>query len=300
MAESFSTGCGGKGANQAVAAARLSKLSSGERLANVEIIGAVGVDDFGRSLKRNLSADGVNVSKVKEIEGVATGTATILVEKETGENRILVAAGANNHVVSKLDDGGRYGGVLLCQLECPLDSVLSHMKAAKLSGSIVLLNPAPATQLSSEFFTNTDYLILNESEAALLSRSELTHPFPDAQLEAITQQLIEKGVQVVVITLGGEGSYYGTAQGASGRVRAEKVKVVDTTAAGDTFVGAFAVRIALSRSESNVTESNIRNAMEFGTVASALTVQKAGAQDSIPRLADIPDSWLRFLQRITK
>jgi ribokinase len=301
MAKSFSTGNGGKGANQATAVARLSGTPDHwPAVATVEMIGAVGKDEFGRRLKQSLAADGIVVEKVKECDNVPTGTATIIVEDETGENRILVAAGANG----ELETPGKdlvIENLLLVQLECPLKIVLKYMEITrdmpKNGEARVILNPSPAVELPADMWKYVDYLVLNESEAAFLSGIPLNGPFnEDTELHKAADVLLRKGAFAVIMTLGGEGVFYKVDNVRYGRFRAKHVKVVDTTGAGDTFVGAFAVRMARAPHPvlcSDGARDQIIGAIEegirFGMDAAALTVQKKGAQDSIPKLEDLPE-----------
>lgn len=156
------------------------------------------------------------------------------------------------------------------------------MRKAKESGKHVIFNPAPAVKLPDEAFSSIDTLIMNETEAAILS-GQAEKSDKDALLH-LAQQFLQKGVQeAVIITLGGDGLVYTTSSGASGHIGARKVKVVDTTAAGDTFVGGYAVE----RVKHTTQEFDYEAALEFATLAASKTVERAGAMSAIPRLGDL-------------
>ena len=261
---------GGKGANQAVAAARQG--------AQVNFIGAVGDDGFGVFSKQCLSAEGIDISHVSTITGVATGVAGILVE-DGGDNSIVLAAGANAALLPTHIDAARSGiataKLLLCQLETPLATVEHAIRVAREEGVKVILNPAPAQDLSQDLLKQVDFLILNETEASQLSKVTV---IDQTTAQAASEVLLGFGVTTIILTMGGHGALI-TQQSSSQFIAAIKVDVVDTTAAGDTFVGAFAVGIA-----------NGLSLLEASTEAqytAALTVTKLGAQTSIPQRDEV-------------
>ncbi|USW51805.1 Putative ribokinase/fructokinase, carbohydrate/purine kinase, PfkB, carbohydrate kinase PfkB [Septoria linicola] len=278
QAISFDTGFGGKGANQAVGAARL----AGEDV-KVRMIGAVGDDGFGSDYFEALGKEGIDTSGIRRLKGEKTGVTNIVVD-ETGENRIMFVANAN----MKFDDSedlvsDQEGDVVVFQLEIPFETVLYNMRKAREHGRHVMFNPAPAVKLPEDSYANMDTLIMNETEAAILSGQAETSSDRDTLLQRC-ETFLRKGVrQAVVITLGGDGLVYATASGASGHVSAHKVKVVDTTAAGDTFVGGYAVRRARHVSG----EFDYKQALEFATLAASKTVKKHGAMAAIPYLKDL-------------
>ncbi|KAF2422207.1 Ribokinase-like protein [Tothia fuscella] len=294
QATSFEVGWGGKGANQAVAAAKL-----GDSSTKVYMYGAVGDDVFGPQLIKGLRSDGVDNDGVKSLEGEKTGTAVILVEEESGENRILFTPGANHKL--KVDDdlvpGGEYGDIAVFQLELPLDVVTHHIEKARSSGAVVIFNPAPAIELPESLFSKITHLIINETEAAILSGLPRDSISSTSDLDSISTAFIEKGVSSVIITLGAEGVYYQTSthvrEKISGkRIPAAKAKVVDTTAAGDTFVGGFAVEIARAldvpgKDGLDDQQKVVDKAVAFAIRASGKTVEKAGAQKSIPSRSEV-------------
>lgn len=261
---------GGKGANQAVAAARQG--------ADVRFIGAVGDDGFGDFSQQSLSADGISLTHLSRIPGVATGVAGILVE-DNGSNSIVLAAGANASLTPAHIDAAaadiRSAQILLCQLETPLNTVTQAIATARAAGVKVILNPAPAQDLSPELLAQVDYLILNETEAGQLSGIAVTD---NASAQAASEKLLSMGVGQVLLTMGGHGAQI-TQAGLSQFIPAIRVDVVDTTAAGDTFVGAFAVGIANGLS--------LLEASQEAQYTAALTVTKLGAQTSIPRRAEV-------------
>lgn len=261
----FRMGPGGKGANQAVAARRLG--------ADVSFICKVGRDIFGDNAISGYQKEGIDCSRILRSDK-ASGTALILVDCNA-ENCIAVAPGANADLtpedVDSVADVIRSADYLILQLEIPVESVLRAAKIAHEAGVYVILNPAPACHLPEELFGYISLITPNQTESALLSGVE-------DNLDAAVERLMQLGVKDVVVTLGSKGSLV-ISEGAKTLVPSLKVKAVDTTAAGDTFCGALCV--ALSEGCSLV------DAAGFATKASALTVQKMGAQDSIPFRSDI-------------
>ena len=261
----FRMGPGGKGANQAVAAQRLG--------ADVSFICKVGRDIFGDNAISGYQKEGIDCSRILRSDK-ASGTALILVDGNA-ENCIAVAPGANADLtpedVDSVADVIRSADYLILQLEIPVESVLRAAKIAHEAGVYVILNPAPACHLPDELFGYISLITPNQTESALLSGIE-------DNLDAAVEKLMQLGVKDVVVTLGSKGALV-ISEGTRTLVPSLKVKAVDTTAAGDTFCGALCV--ALSEGCSLV------DAAGFATKASALTVQKMGAQDSIPFRSDI-------------
>lgn len=263
---------GGKGANQAVAAARLG--------ADVSFIGAVGDDGFGEFSRNCLAVEQINLAHLATVKGIATGVAGILVT-DSGDNSIVLAAGANATLsASQIEAAAATiasAQVLICQLETPLESVTRAIQIAHAQGVTVILNPAPARALSDDLLRQVNYLIVNETEAAQLSGIEVND---QASAQQASQKLLQRGAGCVLLTMGGNGALI-TDQTGSKFIPAVKVEVVDTTAAGDTFVGAFAVGIASGM--------GILQASSEAQYAAALTVTKLGAQTSIPQLHEVRD-----------
>lgn len=256
---------GGKGANQAVAAARLG--------GKVLFIAKVGNDPFGVRAVDQYKAEGINTKHVLVDKEHPSGVALILVDAH-GENSIAVASGANAHLMPQDIDNARGaiedGDILLMQLETPLETVEHAALLAKQLGKKVILNPAPAHPLPESLLRNLYMLIANETEAEYISGIQITDMNSVARAADI---ICGKGVENVVITLGSKGAFV-KERGAYHQVQGLKVKAVDATAAGDTFCGALCVALAEGRS--------ITEAVEFANRAAAITVTRMGAQSSLP------------------
>lgn len=264
LGSNFATYSGGKGANQAVAAARLG--------AKVRMVGRVGFDPFGHMLLDTLRGDGVDVEHVLEDNENPTGVALIVVDRE-GQNTIVVAGGANSAMtpedVEKAEAVFRDAQVLLLQLETPLSVVERAIAIAHTYGLQVVLNPAPAQMLDGHMLRGIDYLLPNQTEATLLSGV-------DTVQEAV-EVLHGMGVQRMVVTLGEQGCL--VVDGAQQRILpAYHVDAVDTTAAGDAFAGAFSVALTEGKS--------LMEAAQWGNAAGALAVIRPGAQPSLPVRAE--------------
>jgi ribokinase len=270
IGHSFTTVSGGKGANQAVAAARLG--------AHVAMVGCVGNDDYGVQLRDALLAEQIDCQAVSIVDD-SSGVALIVVD-DNSQNAIVIVAGANGAmtpaVIDRFDAVLQNADVIICQLEIPDATVGYALKRARALGKTVILNPAPASRpLPADWFAAIDYLIPNESEAAALSGL----PVDSLQTaESAASHLISLGAGKVIITLGAEGSLFANGKGFE-HFPAPKVKAVDTTAAGDTFVGGFAAALASGKSEAE--------AIRYGQIAAALSVTRAGAQPSIPNMSDV-------------
>jgi ribokinase len=245
-ASSFTTGPGGKGANQAVACSRLSRPKPSSRSATtsdtieVKMVGAVGADEFGPMLLKSMKDSCVDTQSINVVEGTPTGVAVIIVEESTGENRIMLNPGANytlkpEDFLNSKDMGSPLPDLIILQLEIPLDTVLQILKTAKQAGVDVLLNPAPAVKLPDEVYSAVTHLIVNETEAAILSgRSIDDVEVADFDWSVVTSEFLAKAVRNIIVTLGSKGAYFASKE-SNGFVPAAKVeRVVDTTAAGDT------------------------------------------------------------------
>lgn len=260
----FRTVPGGKGANQAVAAARAG--------ATVSMIGAVGTDAYGTRLRSALEHSGVDTDLLRTVE-TATGTAHIVVDDDGG-NSIVVIPGANGTLTALAPgDEGLIASAdaLLLQLEVPLDGVLAAAQAARRHGVRTVLTPAPAQQLPPELLAATDLLLPNEHEAAALTGIA---DDPHAAAGALLSQVPE-----VVITLGSRGSLYAARGAEPVVVPARRVTAVDTTGAGDTFAGTLAVALAEGNS--------VADALGWASAAAALSVQRTGASASMPYRSEI-------------
>jgi len=255
---------GGKGANQAVAAARLGAV--------VTFVACVGADALGDGLVLGLEAEGIDTRYVVRDPDAPTGVALITVDEATGENVIVVASGANAKLsvglVEMAADAIRDADVVVCQLESPLKTVTAALKLAREAGKTTILNPAPAQPLTNVLLSLVSVLTPNETEAALLAGDAQADP------EAAAAKLRAKGAGQIVVTLGAAGVLLVTEDGET-RVPSRSVpQVVDTTAAGDCFTGALAVALGEGRS--------LRSAAMFANAAASLSVEKAWAQPSLP------------------
>ncbi|KAI8633321.1 Ribokinase-like protein [Xylariaceae sp. FL1651] len=305
---SFAVSPGGKGANQAVACAKLSRsrLPSSssaatttsapasaltDASAQIRMLGAVGADSYGATLTSNLAAHGVDVSGVVSSPALKTGVALIVVEEPTGQNRIILSPEAN-HSLRPANFASRLPGprpdLLIMQLEIPVATVLAALGAARDAGVPVLLNPAPAQPLPGDAYAGLAHLVVNETEAAVLGGVGEAELETESGLERVGQTFLDRGVRNVIVTLGGRGVFYMAAgdektKTKKGLVPAEKAKVVDTTAAGDTFVGQYALEVVGAGSAgADAGGFDIEAAVRKANRAAAKTVEKLGAQVSIP------------------
>jgi ribokinase len=260
---------GGKGANQAVAAARLG--------GSVTMIGCVGDDIFGNDLVKNLTENKVNVQYVKVMDKVTTGLAVITLKD--GDNSIIVSPGANSFLsvdmVNDLEDIIREASILVLQMEIPVETIQRSIQLASKHNVMVLLNPAPAMKLSDDFLSQIDVLTPNESESEILTGISIKN-VDDAK--TAVDFLNNKGIKQVIITLGANGAVYNKGSEIIHKL-GKKVKAVDTTAAGDSFTGALAIKLS--------NDIDIDSAIDFAMEVGALTVTKKGAQPSIPYLSEL-------------
>jgi ribokinase len=267
LGSSFQTFPGGKGANQAVAAARLG--------GKVKMIGRVGTDSFGDSLLDTLQKDQVDTRFVRRSQDTASGVALITVNDQ-GQNTIVVVPGANGQLSQQDIHDSREAfvgaSVVLLQLEIPDEAVKTAVNIARQEGAGVILNPAPARQLSRNLLSQVDFLIPNETELGLLTGM--------AGVAIAADSLRSIGTRRLVVTLGSQGVLVLDEDGPY-HLDAHVVPAVDTTAAGDAFVGAFAV----AQTEHRPT----REAAAWGNAAGALAVTSAGAQPSLPTRAQLLD-----------
>ena len=259
---------GGKGANQAVA---IGKLGT-----QVTMLGKIGNDSFGKDLVASMKNSGVNTEYI-ENSASSTGIAKIIVEAN-GQNRILVVSGANMDVdrayIDRHIDVINNSDILVTQLEIPIDTVEYVLKKAKEAGKITILNPAPAAQLNDEIIKNSDIIIPNESELGIITGMPANTL---NEIEAAAQKLLNMGVKELIVTLGSQGSLHLNKKGSTLH-SAYKVNAVDTTAAGDSFIGGLV---------KNIQDDNLDEAIEFATKVSAITVTRKGAQISIPTIEEV-------------
>jgi ribokinase len=265
---SFQTHHGGKGANQAVAAARLGYP--------VQMIGRVGDDAFGAQLRDGLKEAGVDTRAVAITPG-SSGVAVILVAA-SGENSIVVVPGANAHLLpSDLEaniDIIRSAGIVLAQLEIPLETVLRLSAICEHEDVPFMLDPAPARPLPAELLRRVTWFTPNETEAAAFA-----HISCGNDNEKTTQLLMEQGIRGLVLKLGARGAYLAVGEGERHAIAPFPVKAVDTTAAGDCFNGVFAVAL--------LSGSTPQQSARFAAAAAAISVTRPGAQPSMPTLAEV-------------
>jgi ribokinase len=262
---------GGKGANQAVSAARAG--------GKVAFIARLGQDDFGDQAKAAFAREGINVEHIYRDRKVSTGVALIFVDQH-GENSIGVAPGANGRLSSADLKKARkiFAGasVMVVQLEIPLETVHTAAVLAAKSGAHVILNPAPARALPDELLRHVSILTPNETEAELLTGIKVDS---DSAATKAASVLRARGVQTVILTLGARGALVATSDGSAQLVPGFKVKAVDTTGAGDVFNGALAVALA--------EEQPLIDAVRFANAAAAISVTRLGAQPSAPSRREV-------------
>lgn len=276
IGQAFALSPGGKGANQAVAAARLG--------AEVSMIGRVGKDTFGSEMLEIIRNEGIHIEHISVSEHQATGVASIIIE-EDGENRIIVVPGANIELtvqdIQALEAVISQTKIIVLQLEMDLAMSEQAIAIAHRKGIPVILNPAPARVLKDEMLAQVSYLTPNETEAGILSGMTVDSAETAEQAARI---LLQKGVQNVIVTLGSKGALIVNAEGAKA-VPGFPVKAVDTVAAGDSFNGALAQQLVLGKT--------LEEAVSFANAVGALAVGKEGAIPSLPQLSEVE----QFLKR---
>lgn len=265
----FATHAGGKGANQAVAAARLG--------CNVAMLGAVGSDAYGEILKNHLQANGVDTAGVA-VKDTNSGIAVITVCG--GDNCIILEQGANFRVdealITEHKDLISWADIVVLQFEIPMNTVVFAAKMAKEMGKTVIVNPAPWQKLPPELFSYTDILIPNQHEAAGILDTEVENP---RQAEAALYKLKELGVKTPVITLGETGVAALNERGEFLFLPAQKAVAVDTTGAGDSFIGGLCRALA--------EDTSLEEGLKLGTAVAAITVTRNGASEAFPTLREL-------------
>lgn len=256
---------GGKGANQAVAAARLG--------AKVDFIACIGEDKIGLEMKQAFQKDGINTESIATIQGETTGIAMIQVT-DSGENSIVISAGANAHLTTDIVDKFKQkildADALLMQLETPLDAIIYATKIAKQAGKHTVLNPAPAKALPDELLAQLTMITPNETESEVLTGVKVVDEQSAARAAAVFHQ---KGVAIVLITLGAKGVFI-SHNALQKIIPGFRVQAKDTTAAGDTFNGALVTAL--------LEQKSLEEAIQFAHAAAAISVTRFGAQTSIP------------------
>ena len=263
---------GGKGANQAVGAARAGGA--------VVFIACVSDDTFGTESIENYKKDGIDTSFIKIKPGTHSGVALINVA-EDGENSIAVAPGANSHLlpedIIKAKDVFAGAGAVLVQLEIPIETVSAVARITEELGIPLILNPAPGAKLPSELLKRVSVITPNETEAALLTDTKEVN---DDTIPVMAKELYDLGIETVILTLGSRGVYLLNGE-FQGLIPGYKVKAVDTTAAGDVFNGALATALSGTKT--------VQEAIDFAQRAAAISVTRMGAQPSAPQLDEIND-----------
>lgn len=262
---------GGKGANQAIATARMQ--------ADTTFITKIGTDGVADFILEDFKVAHIDTSYIIKTAEAKTGQAFITVNAE-GQNTIYVYGGANMTMtpedVINAKDAIINADFVVAQLEVPIPAIISAFEIAKAHGVTTVLNPAPAKALPNELLSLIDIIVSNETEAELLSGIKVTN---EQSMKDNANYFLSIGIKTVLITLGKQGTYFAT-KNQSQHIEAYKVNAIDTTAAGDTFIGAFVSRL-------NKSQDNLADAIDFGNKASSLTVQKHGAQASIPLLEEV-------------
>lgn len=274
LSKSFEKIAGGKGANQAVAAKRCGN--------EVSMIGKIGLDDNGKALKRLLEDDEIDTSLIFEDEKNPTGMAMITVN-ENSDNSIIVISGSNMKIneseIEKSREKIKNSDILISQFETPEDMTIKAFNIARENGKITILNPAPAKEIKKELLKVTDIIIPNETEAELLTGIKV-NDLDTAKLAG--KKLLESGVKFAIITLGEKGAAIINNERAE-LVKAFKVNAVDTTAAGDSFIGGLSSKLNIN----DLNFENLIKAVTFGNKVSSIAVQREGAQPSIPTLEEV-------------
>lgn len=268
LAKKFFTACGGKGANQAIACAKLG--------GNVSMIGAVGDDENGRQLIKNLQQNNVNCDNVSVCDE-SSGLAFITVANSN--NTIIVAPNANfalkKDSVDRALKRAQSGDILIAQWESPIEIVRHAFELARQKSMTTILNPSPAVKEYSDMLSYVDICILNETETSILTGIQ---PDSEVQVALAIKKLYESGLKQAILTLGSEGSVVAVGQQIT-FVDCVKTKVVDTTAAGDTYTGGVAVKLA--------SKCDLLTAAHFASKAASITVSRFGASKSIPYLSEV-------------
>ena len=271
LGDKYNIGPGGKGCNQAIAIARLG--------GRVDFISKIGKDAYGELALNTLKKNEIKTENIIQDANLQTGVAGILVDKKSGKNAINVIVGAPTTLkineISKQINIIKDSKIFLTQLEVPKDVTLHCLKIAKENGCITILNPAPASEITKEFYNNIDYFTPNETEAEFYTGIKITSE-KEAKLAA--HKLISFGVKKVIITLGEKGLFYADGQDEI-YLKANSVKTVDTTGAGDAFNGGLAFGLSKGKS--------IKECLELANKVAGISTTKLGAGDAMPYLADI-------------
>ena len=271
LGNKYNVGPGGKGCNQAIAIARLG--------GNVNFISKIGKDSYGELASNTLKKNNINIENIIQDEKLQTGVAGILVDKNSGKNAINVIVGAPSSLkvseIEKQINLIKSSKIFLTQLEVPKDVTLHCLKTAKENGCITILNPAPASEISNEFYNHIDYFTPNETEAEFYTGIKITN---EQEAKQAAEKLLNLGIKKVIITLGEKGLFY-TDGKEEIYLKASSVKAIDTTGAGDAFNGGLA--FGLSK------DKPINECLELANKVAGVSTTKLGAGDAMPFLKDI-------------
>ena len=271
LGNKYNVGPGGKGCNQAVAIARLG--------GKVNFISKIGKDAYGKLALETLKKNNINTENIIQDEKLQTGVAGILVDQQSGKNAINVIVGAPNSLkISEMKSQInliRSSKIFLTQLEIPKDVTLHCLKTAKENGCLTILNPAPASEISKEFYSYIDYFTPNETEAEFYTGIKITN---EKEAKQAADKLINLGIKKIIITLGEKGLFYSDGQEEI-HLKASSVKAIDTTGAGDAFNGALAFSLTKGKP--------IKACLELANKAAGLSTTKLGAGDAMPFIKDI-------------
>ena len=271
LGNKYNVGPGGKGCNQAVAIARLG--------AKVNFISKIGKDSYGELALETLKKNNINTESVIQDKKLQNGVAGILVDKNSGKNAINVIVGAPSTLkineINKHINIIKSSKIFLTQLEVPKDVTLHCLKTAKENGCLTILNPAPASEITKEFYSNIDYFTPNETEAEFYTGIKITN---EKEAKQASDKLINLGIKKVIITLGEKGLFYSDGNEEI-YLTANSVKAIDTTGAGDAFNGGLAFGL--------LKEKPIKECLEFANKVASLSTTKLGAGDAMPFLKEI-------------
>ena len=271
LGNKYYVGPGGKGCNQAIAIARLG--------GKVNFISKIGRDAYGKLALETLKKNKINTENIIQDEKLQTGVAGILVDKQSGKNAINVIVGAPNSLkISEMNSQInliKSSKIFLTQLEIPKDVTLHCLKTAKENGCLTILNPAPASEISKEFYSYIDYFTPNETEAEFYTGIKITN---EKEAKQAADKLINLGIKKIIITLGEKGLFYSDGQEEI-HLKASSVKAIDTTGAGDAFNGALAFSLSKGKP--------IKACLELANKAAGLSTTKLGAGDAMPFIKDI-------------
>ena len=271
LGKKYNVGPGGKGCNQAIAIARLG--------GNTNFISKIGKDAYGELALKTLEKNKISTENIIQDGNQQTGVAGILVDQNTGKNAINVIVGAPSSLriseIEKQINLIKRSKIFLTQLEVPKDVTLHCLKTAKENGCTTILNPAPASEISNEFYNNIDFFTPNETEAEFYTGIKITN---DQEAKQAADKLINLGIKKVIITLGEKGLFYSDGKEEI-YLKASAVKAIDTTGAGDAFNGGLAFSL--------LKEKPIKDCLEFANKVAGISTTKLGAGDAMPFIQDI-------------